>query len=120
MKIGSPDSDSATSKCNSGLRNEAVSQNLKKIEIFREFSVPGMFPCSGIFLEHVFSYQKNPDSNFEWCEALSAFGPKCKKRPAKMSGKNFDLNHQVLIIFIPLLNLTPRLLRDNTGAPTQS
>ena len=29
----------------------------------------------------------------KWCEALSAFGPKCKKSPAEMSTSNFDLKH---------------------------
>ena len=56
----------------------------------------------------------------KWCEALSAVGPKCKKSCPPTSGENFDLEFRVLIIFIPQPNLIPRLLRDSTGAPTES
>ena len=34
-----------------------------------------------------------------WCEALSAFGPKCKNMQPRISGKNFDLEFRVLILF---------------------
>ena len=43
--IWNPDSDSATSKCNSKLQNEAVSHNQK--HDFRKFPVPGICQCSG-------------------------------------------------------------------------
>ena len=97
MTIWSSDSDSATSKCNNGLQNEAFSQNLEISSFFSK--IPG----SGNFLlrRKIFGFSEKNALRQKWCEALSAVGPKwcealsafgqkCKKSPAKISNKNLS------------------------------
>ena len=55
-----------------------------------------------------------------WCEALSAFGPKCKSCHPPTSNEHFDLNHLVLMPFHIPLDLSFSTLLANTGTPTQS
>ena len=69
------------------------------------------FRFSGKFCFRKCIHISNPIQT--WCEALSAFGPKCKKCRPEMATENFDLDHRSLQfftmqIFSCLKNFPPR------------
>ena len=51
----------------------------------------------------------------QWCEALSAFGPRCGKSSPPTSGENFDLNHRFPDPFHGWIVLVPSFLQASTG-----